>query len=124
MPQKPSDTVMIYPNPAKDVETTEYPYAELFRDYAAALCRPNSAVVTYGYGFGDDHINRVLEDNIVASVGISVEASSQSSFEPALYPWGFIRVSSQVRSLKSIFVRYEPSSVTGTLMGLLSRLRL
>jgi hypothetical protein len=53
---------MIYPNPAKDVETTQYPYAELFRDFASATCRPNSAVVTYGYGFGDDHINRVLLD--------------------------------------------------------------
>lgn len=53
---------MIYPNPAKDVETTQYPYAELFRDFAAATCRPNAVVVTYGYGFGDDHINRVLLD--------------------------------------------------------------
>lgn len=62
IPSAPIDTVMIYPNPAKDVETTEYPYAELFRDFAAASCRPNSVVVTYGYGFGDDHINRVLLD--------------------------------------------------------------
>lgn len=62
MPREPIDTVMVYPNPAKDVETTEYPYAELFRDFAASICRPNSVVVTYGYGFGDDHINRVLRD--------------------------------------------------------------
>ncbi|MCO5093370.1 MULTISPECIES: SIR2 family protein [Alphaproteobacteria] len=62
LPKKPVDTVMIYPNPAKDVETTQYPYAELFRDFAAATCRPNAVVVTYGYGFGDDHINRVLLD--------------------------------------------------------------
>jgi hypothetical protein len=62
VPKKPIDTVMIYPNPAKDVETTQYPYAELFRDFAAAVCRPNAVVVTYGYGFGDDHINRVLLD--------------------------------------------------------------
>lgn len=62
LPHSPVDTVMIYPNPAKDVETTQYPYAELFRDFAAAICRPNAAVVTYGYGFGDDHINRVLLD--------------------------------------------------------------
>jgi hypothetical protein len=53
---------MIYPNPAKDVETLNYPYAELFRDFSAGICRPNSAVITYGYGFGDDHINRVLGD--------------------------------------------------------------
>ncbi|HEX5370482.1 MAG TPA: SIR2 family protein [Dehalococcoidia bacterium] len=62
VPTEPVDTVMIYPNPAKDVETTQYPYAELFRDFAASVCRPNSVVVTYGYGFGDDHVNRVLRD--------------------------------------------------------------
>jgi len=62
IPKNPVDTVMIYPNPAKDVETTQYPYAELFRDFAASICRPNVVVVTYGYGFGDDHINRVLLD--------------------------------------------------------------
>lgn len=62
MPKQPIDTVMVYPNPAKDIETTEYPYAELFRDFAASICRPNSVLVTYGYGFGDDHINRVLLD--------------------------------------------------------------
>jgi hypothetical protein len=62
LPADPYRTLIIYPNPAKDVETLEYPYAELFRDFSAALCRPNSAVITYGYGFGDDHINRVLAD--------------------------------------------------------------
>ncbi len=62
LPARPSDGLIIYPNPAKDVETLEYPYAELFRDFAAAACQPNSVLVTYGYGFGDDHINRVLRD--------------------------------------------------------------
>ena len=58
----PGAGVLVYPNAAKDVETLEYPYADLFRDFAAATCRPNSVVVTYGYGFGDDHVNRVLSD--------------------------------------------------------------
>ncbi|MFA9394752.1 MAG: SIR2 family protein [Halodesulfovibrio sp.] len=57
-----SGSVMIYPNSAKDRETSEYPYVELFRDYAATVCQPNSALVTFGYGFGDEHINRVIED--------------------------------------------------------------
>ena len=54
--------LMVYPNAAKDRETAEYPYVELFRDFAAAICRPNSTLVTYGYGFGDEHINRVIRD--------------------------------------------------------------
>lgn len=55
-------SLMIYPNASKDRETSEYPYVELFRDLAAAICRPNSTVVLYGYGFGDEHVNRVIMD--------------------------------------------------------------
>lgn len=54
--------VMIYPNSAKDRETAAYPFVELFRDFAAAVCRPNSSLISFGYSFGDDHINRVIED--------------------------------------------------------------
>lgn len=64
--ETPSDPVpadlLVWPNSVKDYETNEYPYAELFRDFSAAVCRPNSVLVTYGYGFGDDHINRVISD--------------------------------------------------------------
>jgi hypothetical protein len=55
-------SLMIYPNAAKDRETSEYPYVELFRDFAAAVCRPNSTLVIYGYSFGDEHINRIIKD--------------------------------------------------------------
>ncbi|HAJ78736.1 MAG TPA: fibronectin-binding protein (FBP) [Fibrobacteres bacterium] len=54
--------LIIYPNSAKDRETATYPYVELFRDFAAATCRPNSTLVCYGYSFGDEHINRIIED--------------------------------------------------------------
>ena len=54
--------LMIYPNASKDRETAAYPYVELFRDFASAICRPHGALVCYGYGFGDEHINRVIED--------------------------------------------------------------
>ena len=57
-----NDARIFYPNAAKDKETSEYPYVELFRDFAAAICRANSTVVVYGYSFGDDHINRVITD--------------------------------------------------------------
>jgi hypothetical protein len=56
------ERLIIYPNAAKDVETLQFPYAELFRDFSAALCRPNNVLVTFGYGFGDDHVNRVILD--------------------------------------------------------------
>ena len=58
----PESQCLIYPNSAKDRQTVDYPYAELFRDFATAVCRPNTTLVTYGYGFGDEHINRIIED--------------------------------------------------------------
>ena len=57
-----SESLLIFPNAAKDKETAEYPYVELFRDFAASICCPNSTVVVYGYSFGDDHINRIIAD--------------------------------------------------------------
>lgn len=54
--------LMIYPNSAKDRETAAYPYVDLFRDFAAAICRPNNTLISFGYSFGDEHINRVIED--------------------------------------------------------------
>ncbi|MDE0151007.1 MAG: SIR2 family protein [Bdellovibrionales bacterium] len=53
---------LIYPHSAKEWQTANYPYSELFRDFATAVCRPNTTLVTYGYGFGDEHINRIIED--------------------------------------------------------------
>ena len=61
-PTAEASGTIIYPNAAKDYETSFYPYADLFRDLAAALCRPHSVLVTYGYSFGDDHINRTIKD--------------------------------------------------------------
>ncbi|HCX21988.1 MAG: fibronectin-binding protein (FBP) [Flammeovirgaceae bacterium] len=62
IPENITDQVVIYPNSSKDLETAFYPYAELFRDFSSSICQPNSVIITYGYGFGDSHINRVIED--------------------------------------------------------------
>ena len=62
IPNNITDQVVIYPNSSKDLETAFYPYAELFRDFSSSICQPNSVIITYGYGFCDSHINRVIED--------------------------------------------------------------
>jgi hypothetical protein len=61
-PAPNAQQLMIYPNAAKDRETSFYPYVELFRDFASATCRPNHTLVVFGCSFGDEHINRVIED--------------------------------------------------------------
>ncbi len=69
-------------NSVKDRETSEYPYVELFRDLASATCRPNSTLVTYGYSFGDEHINRVIIDMLtIPSTHIVIIAYGDHSVE-------------------------------------------
>jgi len=60
--ENPYETCVIYPNSSKGVDTAYFPYSELFRDFSSAICRPNSVLVTYGYGFGDSHINNIISD--------------------------------------------------------------
>mgnify|MGYP004668956001 FL=1 len=59
---KYKEQLMIYPNSMKSIETAFHPYAELFRDFSSSICRPNSALVVYGYGFGDSHINKIINE--------------------------------------------------------------
>lgn len=83
VPEAPSRSVMIYPNAAKDIETAAYPYADLFRDFSCAASRPNSVLVTYGYGFGDDHVNRTLADMLtIPSTHLVVISYGDGGSEP------------------------------------------
>ena len=95
-----SHELMIYPNAAKDRETADYPYVELFRDFAAAVCRPNSTLVTYGYSFGDEHINRVIRDMLtIPSTHLVVIAFSDKPLGRIMQTYEDLGRSSQISLL-------------------------
>lgn len=52
--------LLIFPSSAKYVQTTGYVYSEIFRRFGEFLSRPNTCLLVCGYGFGDEHINRLL----------------------------------------------------------------
>jgi hypothetical protein len=110
--------LMIYPNSAKDRETASYPYVELFRDFAAAVCRPNSTLVTYGYSFGDEHINRIIEDMLTIPSTHLVIISFDDPLQRILKTYGKIGRPSQITimvgnhlgDLKTLTDHYLPKS--------------
>lgn len=110
--------VMIYPNSAKDRETAEYPYVELFRDFAAAICRPNSTLVTYGYGFGDEHINRVIHDMltipsthlVVISFDDPIGRILQFYYDSAHYAQMSVLMGSNLGNITNLANDYLPKS--------------
>lgn len=91
-----AEAAVIYPNSSKDIETDFFPYADMFRDFSAALCRPNSALVVYGYSFGDSHINRIIEDMLtIPSTHLVIIAYEDSA-----------------KRIKRFYERHNPAQIT------------
>ena len=108
--------LMIYPNSAKDRETAEYPYVELFRDFASAICRPNSTLVTYGYGFGDEHINRIIRDMltipsthlVIISYSDPIGRIVQFYYDTARYAQMSVLIGNNVGDITNLVNSYLP----------------
>lgn len=54
------ELVLIYPTPGKEGDALGYPYSVLFKAFSESLNQSDSALLVIGYGFADDHINRVV----------------------------------------------------------------
>jgi SIR2-like domain len=54
--------ISILPTSNKFVQTLELPYAHLFRAFGAKLAQPQTFLLVIGYGFGDPHINQMIDD--------------------------------------------------------------
>lgn len=54
------EKIMIYPTPLKDRTTLMTPYSDLLRNMQQSLMKNNSILITMGYSFSDDHINRII----------------------------------------------------------------
>lgn len=52
--------LMIFPGASKFVQTTSFVYGEVIRRFTEFLSRPNTCLIVNGYGFTDDHINRLI----------------------------------------------------------------
>ena len=44
------------------------PYAHLFRSFQVRLGIPQTFLLVLGYGFGDDHVSRIIENALITPV--------------------------------------------------------
>lgn len=54
-------SVGILPTSNKFTQTLAMPYAHLFRSFQIRLTAPQTFLLVLGYGFGDDHVTRMIE---------------------------------------------------------------
>lgn len=94
------DVVLIYPTPMKEQDAIGFPYTEMFRRFANAIQQPQSVLVTYGYSFGDAHINRII-----------CEALSVPSFQLVIGSYGW------TPPIKYLYERSKEQPCIGFIIG-------
>lgn len=52
--------IVVFPETSKYVATSTFTYGELVRRFTEFLGRPHTCLIINGYGFTDEHINRIL----------------------------------------------------------------
>jgi hypothetical protein len=56
---------LVLPRAAKYLQTVGYVMGELLRRFAEFMARPQTALIVNGYGFGDEHINRLIRSALL-----------------------------------------------------------
>ena len=59
------DAAGILPTANKFVQTLSMPFAHLFRAFQIRLSAPQTFLLVLGYGFGDDHVTRIIESALM-----------------------------------------------------------
>lgn len=74
-------SVGILPTANKFAQTLTMPYAHLFRSFQVRLGVPQTFLLILGYGFGDDHVTRIIENALMnpSLVMLVVEPNPVSS---------------------------------------------
>ena len=54
------ENLLIYPTPAKQNASFASPYSDMFRELQTRVARDQSALITIGYSFSDEHVNNIL----------------------------------------------------------------
>jgi len=69
---KPSESVLIYPNPLKQSKSLSSPYTDIIREFQKKLLLQNSVLFIIGYSFSDDHLNNIIYQALSSNSSISI----------------------------------------------------
>jgi hypothetical protein len=120
------DQLMIFPNSMKSIETAYYPYSELFRDFSYSICRPNSSLITYGYGFGDSHINKIILEMLrvpsshIVIISYSIDDRLKNFLQEINSSQVTLLCGSELGNLENLVRYYLPKSAIDNITSLAS----
>ncbi|MFT5704061.1 MAG: hypothetical protein ACI9TO_001444 [Rickettsiales bacterium] len=65
-----TNPLLIYPNSSKFEESYQMPFYEMVSRLQIALRAPNTSLITIGFSFSDDHINRIIKEAVSSNFGL------------------------------------------------------
>ena len=110
----------------KSIETAYYPYSELFRDFSYSICRPNSSLITYGYGFGDSHINKIILEMLrvpsshIVIISYSIDDRLKNFLQEINSSQVTLLCGSELGNLENLVRYYLPKSAIDNITSLAS----
>ena len=70
--ESPSNPALVYPNSSKFEKSFEMPFFEMVSRLQSILRKENTTLFVVGYGFGDEHVNRIIEEAIRNNLNLEV----------------------------------------------------
>lgn len=83
MDGSPSKRCLIYPASTKYELSYTQPYLEMMAQFLTALREPNTALVTIGFGFADEHLKQPIRAAIEANTGLRLLVVDRSCEDKA-----------------------------------------
>jgi hypothetical protein len=74
------ELALIYPTQHKEAEALGYPYADMLRSLSDSLLDGDVVLLVIGYGFRDDHINRLLDHALATNVALQAVVVDPTGF--------------------------------------------
>lgn len=68
----PSNPALIYPNSSKFEKSFEMPFFEMVSRLQSILRKENTTLFVVGYGFGDEHVNRIIREAIKNNLNLEI----------------------------------------------------
>jgi hypothetical protein len=66
------EPLLIYPNSSKFEESYQMPFYEMISRFQISLRATNTTLMIIGYSFGDNHINRMIEEAVDSNLSLKV----------------------------------------------------
>lgn len=70
--ENPTKPALVYPNSSKFEKSFEMPFFEMVSRLQDVLRKENTTLFIVGYGFGDEHVNRIIEEALRNNLNIEV----------------------------------------------------